>query len=104
MTGRMVRPAHKPLISTGSGERYGRELTSKGPDVARIPTRARRRREFDLWQRAAGVVIGLFAAAVIGPGLLAMDHDRPYRGIFMIVIGAIVILGTIPALRRQSTP
>lgn len=101
----MVRPERKParrcpqcgVISPGSAERCECGLAFDSPHAARVVTRERAQREFDLRQHAAGALIGLFVAGVIGPALLAMDHDRPYRGIFMIGLGALVFLVSLPA-------
>jgi MFS family permease len=63
----------------------------------RVVTRSRAEREFSLRQQVAGVAVGLFVGGLIGPALLVMDHDRPYRGIFMIAIGVLAIAISIPA-------
>lgn len=53
------------------------------------------------------VLIGLFVGGLIGPALLVIDHDRLYRGIFVIAISALMLVMTVPAWlagRGQSTP
>lgn len=64
---------------------------------ARVVTRARAAREFDLRQQAGAGFIGLFVGGVIGPALLVVDSNRPYRGVFMIVIGLLMIAASLPA-------
>ena len=57
------------------------------------------------WVGAGATALALFVGCVIGPALLVRDHDRPYRGIFTIAIGLLILAFGLPAwLKRQSTP
>lgn len=49
------------------------------------------------------IFIGVFVGGLIGPGLLVMDHDRPYRGIIVMVVSAVMIL-LAATKTRQSAP
>lgn len=61
-------------------------------EVERATAAARHRRFFDLRQQASAMFIGLFVGGVIGPVLIAVDHDKGlYRGLFLIVISLVMI-------------
>ncbi len=49
------------------------------------------------------MLVGVFVGALIGPALLVMDHDRPYRGVIVMVISALMVV-IAAANDRQSTP
>lgn len=38
------------------------------------------------------MLVGVFVGGIIGPGLLVMDHDRPYRGVIVMVLAALMVL------------
>jgi hypothetical protein len=59
------------------------------------------------WVGAGATGLALFVGCVIGPALLVRDHDRPYRGIFVNAICAVLVAHGVYAWvsrGRQSTP